>query len=90
MVTSKIYDLIFQNVISWVVGPTMPHLPQNNLTEIRHRLVHGYDSVDWVRVRKTLRNDLPPLPEKNYHDRGYCAAATLLGAFPQHRKGSVP
>jgi uncharacterized protein with HEPN domain len=28
---------------------------------MRHRLVHGYDSVDWVRVWKTLRNDLPPL-----------------------------
>jgi len=28
---------------------------------MRHRLVYGYDSVDWVRVWKTLREDFPPL-----------------------------
>ena len=38
-----------------------PGVPWATIIGMRHRLVHGYDSVDWVRVRKTLRNDLPPL-----------------------------
>ena len=36
-------------------------IPWASIIGMRHRLVHGYDSVDWVRVWKTLRNDLPPL-----------------------------
>jgi len=31
---------------------------------MRHRLVHGYDSVDWDHVWRTLRDDLPPLLEQ--------------------------
>jgi uncharacterized protein with HEPN domain len=41
-----------------------PGIPWSSATGMRHRLVHGYDSVDWVRVWKTLRNDLPPLLEQ--------------------------
>jgi uncharacterized protein with HEPN domain len=36
-------------------------VPWASIIGMRHRLVHGYDTVDWVRVWKTLRNDLPPL-----------------------------
>ena len=38
-----------------------PDIPWASITGIRHRLVHGYDNVDWVRVWKTFQNDLPPL-----------------------------
>jgi uncharacterized protein with HEPN domain len=38
-----------------------PDIPWTSIVGMRHRLVHGYDSVDWVRVWKTLRTDLPPL-----------------------------
>lgn len=38
-----------------------PDAPSASIIGMRHRLVHGYDSVDWVSVWKTLRNDLPPL-----------------------------
>jgi uncharacterized protein with HEPN domain len=38
-----------------------PEVPWASIIGMRHRLVHGYDSVDWVRVFKTLRKDLPPL-----------------------------
>lgn len=38
-----------------------PHIPWVSIIGMRHRLVHGYDSVDWGRVWKTLQNDLPPL-----------------------------
>lgn len=38
-----------------------PDIPWASITGMRHRLVHGYDSVDWARVWKTLQNDLPPL-----------------------------
>ncbi|MBM3313082.1 DUF86 domain-containing protein [candidate division WOR-3 bacterium] len=31
---------------------------------MRHRLIHGYGSVDWRRVSQTLTNDLPPLLEQ--------------------------
>jgi uncharacterized protein with HEPN domain len=36
-------------------------IPWASIIGMRHRLVHGYDSVDWVRVWKTLQKDLPPL-----------------------------
>ncbi len=36
-------------------------IPWASIIGMRHRLVHGYDSVDWVRVWKTLIDDLPPL-----------------------------
>jgi len=38
-----------------------PEVPWASIIGMRHRLVHGYDNVDWLRVWKTLRNDLPPL-----------------------------
>jgi uncharacterized protein with HEPN domain len=38
-----------------------PDIPWSAAVGMRHRLVHGYDSVDWARVWKTLLNDLPLL-----------------------------
>lgn len=38
-----------------------PEIPWSAAAGMRHRLVHGYDSVDWARVWKTLEHDLPPL-----------------------------
>jgi uncharacterized protein with HEPN domain len=38
-----------------------PDVPWSSAIGMRHRLVHGYDSVDWERVWKTLRDDLPHL-----------------------------
>ncbi|MEW6350009.1 MAG: HepT-like ribonuclease domain-containing protein [Thermodesulfobacteriota bacterium] len=38
-----------------------PVVPWADIIGMRHRLVHGYDSVDWVRVWKTIEKDLPPL-----------------------------
>jgi uncharacterized protein with HEPN domain len=39
-------------------------IPWSAAIGMRHRLVHGYDSVDWGRVWNTLKNDLPPLLEQ--------------------------
>lgn len=39
-------------------------IPWRSVTGMRHRLVHGYDSVDWARVWKTLQDDLPPLLQR--------------------------
>jgi uncharacterized protein with HEPN domain len=36
-------------------------VPWASIIGMRHRLVHGYDSVDWHRVRRTLSDDLPTL-----------------------------
>lgn len=41
-----------------------PDIPWYSAVGMRHRLVHGYDSVDWSRVWKTLEEDLPPLLQK--------------------------
>ena len=41
-----------------------PDIPWSAIIGMRNRLVHGYDSVDWTRVWKTLRDDLPPLLEQ--------------------------
>lgn len=38
-----------------------PAIPWSAVIGMRHRLVHGYDSVDWARVWKTLEDDLPEL-----------------------------
>lgn len=46
-------DRMFQNA--------NPGIPWASVIGMRHRLIHGYDSVDWARVWKTLRSDLPPL-----------------------------
>lgn len=40
---------------------THPDVPWSSAIGMRHRLVHGYDSVDWHRVWRTLKEDLPPL-----------------------------
>lgn len=41
-----------------------PDVPWSKVIGMRHRLVHGYDSVDWTRVWKTVETDLPPLLEQ--------------------------
>lgn len=41
-----------------------PAIPWQEAIGMRHRLVHGYDDVDWQRVWKTLRDDLPSLLEQ--------------------------
>jgi uncharacterized protein with HEPN domain len=38
-----------------------PGIPWTSAIAMRHRLVHGYDTVDWGRVWKTVTEDLPPL-----------------------------
>jgi uncharacterized protein with HEPN domain len=30
---------------------------------MRNRLIHGYDTIDYVRVEETVEQDLPPLIE---------------------------
>jgi uncharacterized protein with HEPN domain len=37
------------------------HVPWKQMVSMRHRLVHGYDEVNWERVWKTLGDDLPKL-----------------------------
>ncbi|MCE5254260.1 MAG: DUF86 domain-containing protein [Actinomycetia bacterium] len=49
-------DRLFQDEHSGV--------PWASIIGMRHRLVHGYDSVDWDHVWRTLRDDLPPLLEQ--------------------------
>ena len=38
-----------------------PAIPWAAVTGMRHRLVHGYDAVDWIRVWATIRGDLAHL-----------------------------
>ncbi len=40
-----------------------PEAPWSRIIGMRHRLVHGYASVDWIRVWKTLESELPILPK---------------------------
>jgi uncharacterized protein with HEPN domain len=61
-----------QIIISGEAASRLPHdfcdshpaVPWSAAIGMRHRLVHGYDSVDWIRVWKTLQKDLPPLLEQ--------------------------
>ena len=39
-------------------------VPWRDITDLRNRLVHGYDSVDFDRLWTIIRDDLPPLIEQ--------------------------
>jgi len=41
-----------------------PEIPWSDAIGMRHRLIHGYDAIDWPRVWATLVNDLPPMLDK--------------------------
>ena len=38
-----------------------PDIPWTDMIGMRHRLVHGYDEINWDRVWETVRDDLPRL-----------------------------
>ena len=38
-----------------------PHIPWPQIVSLRHRLIHGYDSVDLDILWEILTKDLPPL-----------------------------
>jgi len=38
-----------------------PSVPWKDIIGMRHRLIHGYDSVDLDRLRDTIKTDLPDL-----------------------------
>lgn len=40
---------------------THADIPWSGIIGMRHRLIHGYDTVDWVRIWKTLKSELPAL-----------------------------
>ncbi|MCS6830856.1 MAG: DUF86 domain-containing protein [Armatimonadota bacterium] len=39
------------------------HIPWSAAISMRHRMVHGYDSIDWRIVYATVKYDLPALIE---------------------------
>jgi uncharacterized protein with HEPN domain len=38
-----------------------PEIPWAEMIGMRHRLVHGYDEINWNRVWETIATDLPEL-----------------------------
>lgn len=40
-----------------------PQIPWSAAISMRHRMVHGYDSIDWRIVYTTVKQDLPALIE---------------------------
>jgi uncharacterized protein with HEPN domain len=43
------------------VRTTMPQIPWSQAVGMRHRLVHGYDLIDFEVLFDTIRDSLPPL-----------------------------
>ena len=39
-------------------------VPWRDITDLRNRLIHGYDSVDFDRLWTIIQDDLPPLIEQ--------------------------
>ena len=39
-------------------------VPWRDITDLRNRLIHGYDSVDFDRLWMIIQDDLPPLIEQ--------------------------
>lgn len=42
---------------------TTPEIPWRDISDMRNRLIHGYDQISWKLVWETVKNDLPPLKE---------------------------
>ncbi len=38
-----------------------PQIPWRDVTDMRNRLIHSYDDVEYEVVIKTIENDIPPL-----------------------------
>jgi uncharacterized protein with HEPN domain len=36
-------------------------IPWSQMTGMRHRLIHGYDETNWIRVWETVKVDLPAM-----------------------------
>lgn len=45
--------------VSAVTQERFPEIPWRQVVGMRHRLVHGYDAVDYALVRSTIEEDLP-------------------------------
>ena len=41
-----------------------PQVPWRDITDLRNRLIHGYDSVDFDRLWTIIQDDLPHLIEQ--------------------------
>ena len=41
-----------------------PQVPWRDITDLRNRLIHGYDSVDFDRLWTIIQDDLPRLIEQ--------------------------
>ena len=44
-----------------------PQIPWLDIVGMRHRLIHGYDEIDFDIVWQVVTNDLPPLIEQLKH-----------------------
>lgn len=49
------------NRVSKETQRTLPEIPWPEFIGMRHRIVHGYDSVDFDVLWAVIRSDLPPL-----------------------------
>ena len=49
------------NRVSPATRDTSPNIPWPQIIGMRNRLVHGYDVIDLDLLRRTIKEDLPPL-----------------------------
>ena len=49
------------NRVSTETRDRHPEIPWQDTIDLRYRLIHGYDSVDFDVLWRVLHNDLPPL-----------------------------
>ena len=38
-----------------------PHIPWQDAKDLRNRLIHGYDDIDYRRLLDSMKTDIPPL-----------------------------
>lgn len=50
--------------VSEATRAVVPEIPWAEAVGMRHRIVHGYDIVDWKILWETLSESLPPLIEQ--------------------------
>jgi len=44
--------------------PRWPEIPWRDVVDLRNRLIHGYDEVDFDVLWAIIQDDLPPLIER--------------------------
>ncbi len=67
----QLYEMLGEAAsrISDELKRTYPEMPWREATDLRNRLIHGYDDIEYHLLWLAMENDIPPFLEQLYHVR---------------------